>query len=102
MARSHKGFAHLCEQCRGVRLHTIEIRRGGLITRRMLVCSACSAEKKLPHTEQPGICCPACGDCRLRTKFTRHRQPGVTTRVRQCLSCSHRIRTKEVLDSLAV
>lgn len=102
-AHDQKGFMRPCPGCVGVRLHTARARRDPATARvtRVMVCSACDHATVIPPAEQPGLCCPRCGDCRLRSLFTRHGRPGVTTRVRQCVGCGHRIRTAEHVESYA-
>jgi hypothetical protein len=82
-----------CPDCRGHRLHAVRVIRGGdgKVTRD-LICSACEAVTRL------GICCPKCGECRLGVETTRHRG-ACTVRVKRCLSCSHRFRTRECVES---
>lgn len=83
-----------CADCRGHRLHevrTVTEEPSGRVTRNM-TCSACETTTRL------GVCCPRCGDVRLRTVFTRHRD-GATVRVKACRSCGHRIRTRELVEA---
>lgn len=95
-----------CADCHGVRLHAIlvyrEIVNGHLVkVTRIRSCTACQKRSPLQPKAQPGIACPKCGDCRLTVKYTRHRGPGVTVRVRRCVGCGHQIRTAEVVESYA-
>lgn len=82
-----------CFECRGHRLHTVRVLRdpAGKVTRD-LICSACDTVSRL------GICCPKCGDTRMKQTYTRYRGTA-TVRVRACQSCGHRIRTKEVIEA---
>lgn len=89
-----------CPECRGFRAHEVLIhrepkRKGGKITR-IIRCSCCTNAIPL------GVCCPKCGDVRLRQCFTRHRG-AATIRVMQCVNpkCGHRIRTRTVIESFA-
>lgn len=86
-----------CPDCRGHRLHEVRtvIEDGTGKTTRNLVCSACETTTRL------GVCCPRCGDVRLRTKYTRHRG-GTTVRSKACLACGHRVRTVEVIEAGAI
>jgi DNA-directed RNA polymerase subunit M/transcription elongation factor TFIIS len=61
---------------------------------RELVCTVCSTAKPF------GVCCPACGDHRLKCDYTRYRAaPVAAVRVRRCRHCGHRIRTVETVVS---
>lgn len=92
-----------CPDCQGERQHYVRIsttkgEQGQ--RRRVLACTVCEREASIPTGEQPGICCPKCGDIRLTVVFTRHRK-GQTVRVKRCFGCKHRVRTKEVIESYA-
>src|SRR5438045_1216078 len=82
-----------CHECRGHRLHTVRVIRSpsGKVTRD-LICSACESVTRW------GLCCPKCGDVRLDTLYTRHRS-GTTVRVKSCLTCGHRVRTRETIEA---
>jgi DNA-directed RNA polymerase subunit M/transcription elongation factor TFIIS len=62
-------------------------------TTRVLTCPAC--ETSTPY----GISCPSCGDCRFGTWATHQRANGDTVRVKKCVHCGHRIRTRERVES---
>lgn len=47
-----------------------------------------------PAPDQPGIRCPRCGCCDLRTTHTI-RQPGSVKRYRRCRHCGRRVTTYE-------
>jgi hypothetical protein len=54
-----------------------------------------------PSCRPPGgLRCPKCGGPEHHCQTTRYR-PGATRRVRVCLACGHRFRTREVLESSA-
>lgn len=84
-----------CEFCRGYRRHEVTTTRRGAAgpTTRVRTCPAC--ETSTPH----GLCCPACGDVRFGVWSTRHRPDGSVVRVRKCVNCGHRIRTREHVES---
>lgn len=52
----------------------------------------------MPHR---GLLCPACGHRQLKVRFTRRSRPGAVTRVRECRSCGHRVRTAERIENRA-
>lgn len=90
-----------CPDCHGHRSHYVRLSKtkgDKGQRRRVLACSACEREIPYPAKEQPGIACPQCGDVRLAVAFTRHRLKQIV-RVRKCVACGHRIRTKEVVES---
>ena len=84
-----------CEFCRGYRRHEVVTTARGTTgpTTRVRVCPAC--ETATPF----GICCPDCGDCRLPTTKTSHRDDAATLRIRQCRNCGRKVRTRERLYS---
>lgn len=80
-----------CEFCEAHRLHEIRVvtEGSGKVTRN-LVCTACERTTRL------GVCCPKCGDVRLKTEYTKHRGD-TTVRVKRCVGCGAKCRAKEVL-----
>lgn len=93
--KSHAPRVIYCAECDEHHLHEVQIAKEstGKITR-SLTCPVCQARTNL------GIACPKCGECRMRVVTTRHRG-GVTIRERECRSCRHSIRTREIIESFA-
>lgn len=95
-----------CAVCHGHRLHRIKVHRDtvdGKLVRvtRVRHCTVCETMAHIDGKQQPGIACPQCGDSRLLTRYTRHRGPGVTVRVKRCVACKHEVRTVESVESFA-
>ena len=92
-----------CTRCRGVRLHAAVTRHQkttGKLTR-VWRCSACCRTKRIAFGEHPGLCCPKCGDCRLKVHYTTtHVRTLATLRVRRCRGCGHRVRTVERFEAV--
>ncbi|MBP3955496.1 hypothetical protein J8F10_09400 [Gemmata sp. G18] len=88
-----QGKGAYCAECRGHRLHAVCCTRSpsGVVTRNM-TCGGCETVTRI------GLCCPKCGDCRLRVDWTRHRA-GSTVRRKSCLNCGHRMRTRETFEA---
>lgn len=88
-----------CATCVGVRLHQVLVRKDARTGYhvRVWACSACDTAE----VPVAGICCPECGAAGLAVKYVRHPRPGAIARVRVCLKCGHRIRTRETVVSYA-
>ncbi|MBN9521092.1 hypothetical protein J0H58_21665 [bacterium] len=85
---------HHCGYCGQDRPHQVVVTRGSP-TSRVLFCPFCDTSRPL------GICCPSCGDPRFNVTVTRPLPDGSTRRVRKCVHCGHRIRTRERVESLS-
>lgn len=49
-----------------------------------------------PPRPKRGICCPACGG-RLAFRRSYRQRAGELTRYRRCLTCSARVKTREII-----